>query len=72
MDEGEQGARASRDVTRLAVPRVGAVKGADGVVALLDATGEPVIEASEFFASMLASGVSRRSIRSYALSLLRW
>jgi site-specific recombinase XerD len=72
MDEGEQGARASRDVARLTVPAVGAVMGADGVVALLDATGEPVIEASEFFASMLASGASRGSVRSYALSLLRW
>jgi integrase len=72
MDEQVQRSRPIRDVTRLVVPKVGAVVGVDGVVLLLDAAGEPVTEASEFFASMLASGASRGSVRSYALALLRW
>jgi hypothetical protein len=59
-------------VARLVVPAVGRVERVEGGVVLLDASGEPVAEVSEFFASMLASGASRGSIRSYALSLLRW
>ena len=39
---------------------------------LLDATGEPVKEVSEFFATMLASGASSSSLRSYGMALLRW
>ncbi len=72
VDEHDQRSRPSRDVTRLVVPAVGRVASAGGSVVLLDASGEPVGEVSEFFASMLASGASRGSIRSYALSLLRW
>lgn len=63
-----------RDVTALAIPRIGAVastEAAPGTV-LLDATGAPVEEVSEFFATMLASGASFSSLRSYGLALLRW
>jgi len=63
---------ARRDVARLVVPALGRVETVEGGVVLLDASGEPVVEVSEFFASMLASGASCGSIRSYALSLLRW
>lgn len=63
-----------RDVTGLVVPTVGSVariEGAPGTV-LLDATGEPVDEVSDFFATMLACGASFSSLRSYGLALLRW
>lgn len=63
-----------RDVTGLVVPRVGAVshiEAAPGTV-LLDAAGEPVVEVSEFFATMLACGASFSSLRSYGMALLRW
>jgi site-specific recombinase XerD len=38
----------------------------------LDASGEPIAEVSEFFRSLLASGASLGTVRSYALALLRW
>lgn len=63
-----------REVTALVVPAIGAVVKIDtapGTV-LLDATGEPVEEVSEFFATMLACGASFSSLRSYGLALLRW
>jgi integrase len=63
-----------RDVTGLVVPAIGAVvniEAAPGTV-LLDATGEPIEEVSEFFATMLACGASVISLRSYGLALLRW
>jgi site-specific recombinase XerD len=63
-----------RDVTGLVVATVGAVtsiEAAPGTV-LLDATGAPVEEVSEFFATMLACGSSVSSLRSYGLALLRW
>jgi len=63
-----------RDVTGLVVPAIGAVaniEAAPGTV-LLDATGEPVEEVSEFFAMMLACGASFSSLRSYGMALLRW
>jgi site-specific recombinase XerD len=63
-----------RDVTGLVVPTVGTVvhiEAAPGTV-LLDATGEPVEEVSEFFATMLACGASVSSLRSYGMALLRW
>jgi integrase len=63
-----------RDVTGLVVPAIGAVaniEAAPGTV-LLDATGGPVEEVSEFFATMLACGASFSSLRSYGLALLRW
>jgi site-specific recombinase XerD len=65
---------ATRDVTRLVPPRLGAVVTVEGVpgTALLDASGVPVVEVSDFFASMLASGASVSSLRSYGLALLRW
>lgn len=63
-----------RDVAGLIVPSVGSVahiEAAPGTV-LLDATGEPVKEVSDFFATMLACGASFSSLRSYAMALLRW
>jgi len=63
-----------RDVMGLVVPSVGTVaqiEAAPGTV-LLDATGEPVEEVSEFFATMLACGASFSSLRSYGMALLRW
>ena len=75
MDEYElAGEPSARDVTRLVLPRVGAVTQAEGVpgTVLLDAAGVPVAAVSEFFASMLASGASVSSLRSYGLALLRW
>ncbi|GAB2448311.1 site-specific integrase [Nocardioides hungaricus] len=63
-----------RDVTGLVVPAIGAVASIEAApgTALLDVTGEPVKEVSEFFATMLASGASVSSLRSYGLALLRW
>lgn len=63
-----------RDVTALVVPTIGAVASIDAApgTVLLDATGEPVEEVSEFFATMLACGASFSSLRSYGLALLRW
>lgn len=63
-----------RDVTGLVVPKVGAVAHVDAPLGtvLLDATGEPVEEVTEFFATMLACGTSFSSLRSYGMALLRW
>lgn len=75
MDEYELAIEsATRDVTGLVLPRIGAVVQVEGVpgTALLDASGAPVAEVSDFFASMLASGASVSSLRSYGLALLRW
>ncbi len=72
MDEDELDV--AREVTGLVIPQVGSVaqvEQAPGTV-LLDATGEPVPEVSDFFATMLASGASPSSLRSYGLALLRW
>ena len=73
MGEQEQSTEA-REVTRLVIPvlgRVAAIEESPGT-ALLDAAGEPVAEVSEFFRTMLASGASPSSLRSYGLALLRW
>lgn len=75
MDEYERAdERVTRDVTGLVLPGVGAVVQVEGVpgTVLLDASGVPVAEVSDFFASMLASGASVSSLRSYGLALLRW
>ena len=65
--------RTIRDVTGLVVPLVGRLAAEEGSGSmLLDASGEPVAEVSQFFASMLASGASVGSVRSYGLALLRW
>lgn len=63
-----------RDVTCLVVPAVGTVVSIDAApcTVLLDVTGEPVEEVSEFFATMLACGASVSSLRSYGMALLRW
>lgn len=73
MGEQEQSIEA-REVTRLVIPVVGRVAaiGESPGTALLDASGEPVAEVSEFFRTMLASGASTSSLRSYGLALLRW
>ena len=75
MDEYELAkAPGLRDVTRLVVPRIGSVahvKDSPGTV-LLDASGALMAEVSDFFATMLASGASTSSLRSYGLALLRW
>lgn len=65
---------AGRDVNRLTVPVVGAVVRIDEVpgTAVLDASGESLVEVGEFFRSMLACGASPSSLRSYGLALLRW
>lgn len=63
-----------REVKSLVIPAAGAVatiEAAPGTV-LLDASGEPVEEVSEFFATMLACGASPSSLRSYGMALLRW
>lgn len=73
MSEAD-GAAELRDVTRLAVPvvgRVAVVEETPGTV-VLDASDEPVVEVSDFFRAMLASGASPSSLRSYGLALLRW
>lgn len=65
----------SRDVTTIEVVGAGQVVVVDGDpsrVVLLDAAGEAVAEVSKFLASMLASGASPGSLRSYAMDLLRW
>lgn len=75
MDECELAIEpATRDVSGLVLPNIGAVAQVEGVpgTALLDASGQPVVEVSDFFASMLASGASVSSLRSYGLALLRW
>jgi integrase len=73
-DEREEAEEMDRDVTGLVVPTLGSVAsiGAAPGTVLLDATGEPVEEVSEFFATMLACGASVSSLRSYGLALLRW
>lgn len=72
--DGQDLGSVSRDVKRLAVPIVGAVVAVEDVpgTVLLDASGRPVAEVAEFFHSMLASGASTNSLRSYGLALLRW
>ena len=63
-----------REVTRLVVPAVGRTQTCEATpgTVLLDAAGEPVEEVSEFLRSLIASGASAGSVRSYALALLRW
>ena len=71
VDDQEQ--TMAREVTRLVIPAVGRVaqvQESPGTV-LLDASGVPVPEVSEFFRTMLAPGASASSLRSYALALLR-
>ncbi len=75
MDEYGLGiGAATRDVSGLVLPIIGGVAQVEGVpgTVLLDASGAPVAEVSDFFASMLASGASVSSLRSYGLALLRW
>lgn len=68
------GDRESRDMTTLVVPAVGAVAILSELprVGVVDAAGEPVSAIGDFLNTLLASGVSPGSVRSYALALLRW
>ncbi|MGB8383066.1 MAG: tyrosine-type recombinase/integrase [Dermatophilaceae bacterium] len=63
-----------RDMTTLVVPAVGSVAifGELPRVGVMDAAGEPVLVISDFLNTLLASGASPGSVRSYALALLRW
>lgn len=63
-----------RDMTTLVVPAVGVVALLDELprVGVIDAAGEPVAAISDFLNTLLASGASPGSVRSYALALLRW
>jgi site-specific recombinase XerD len=64
-----------RDLSRLAVPSVGAVE-STGVlwepVRLIDAEGRPVAPVTAFLKELQASGRSAATLRSYAMDLLRW
>jgi site-specific recombinase XerC len=64
-----------RDLSRLAVPRVGAVE-STGVlwepVRLTDVEGRPVAAVTAFLQELQASGRSAATLRSYAMDLLRW
>lgn len=66
--------QAPRNVSTLLVPSVGRVSEVAGVpgFAVLDATGAPVLQIREYLCSVLACGASSRSVRSYAMALLRW
>lgn len=78
MAEGESvdefAADGSRDVSKLVVPRIGAVVVVEAApfAAVLDAAGQPVEDIADYLRSLLASGASIGTVRSYALALLRW
>lgn len=63
-----------RDVTALTVARTGALQRTSSMIGvrLVDADGSEVAAVSEFLRSLLASGASLSSLRSYAMGLLRW
>ena len=64
-----------RDVTTLAVPRIGRVEETGDPTLpfrLLDAAGTEVAAVSEFLLDMLADDDSPASLRSYAYELLAW
>lgn len=71
---GNVDAGAARNVYGLVVSDVGrlTVMASSPGLAVLDAAGRPVAEIGEFLSSLLASGASPASARSYALALLRW
>lgn len=64
----------ARDVGGLTVAALGRVERVDGLpgVALIDAAGETIPAVAGYLNSVLASGASPGSVRSYALALLRW
>src|SRR5438094_9126083 len=65
----------NRDVTSLAVPRVGRVAGTADVVnpyALLDADDQEVAAVGEFLRAMTADGSPATTLRSYCYELLSW
>lgn len=74
MDTNERTDDGPRDMSTLVVPRVGVVATINGLprVAVMDAAGEPVSAIRDFLNTLLASGASPGSVRSYALALLRW
>lgn len=63
-----------RDVTALTVASLGRVEPTTALpgMALVDAAGESVPAVGDYLNSLLASGASPGSVRSYALALLRW
>ena len=63
-----------RDVSTLTVTRAGRLETTATVIGLrlVDGANEEVLPVSEFLSSLLASGASQSSLRSYAMSLLRW
>lgn len=63
-----------RDVGALVVKPVGEVTRAPTAVGIrvLDGHGAEIIAVTEFLASVLATGASQSTARSYALALLRW
>jgi site-specific recombinase XerD len=63
-----------RDVSTLTVTRVGRLETTTTVIGLrlVDGANEEILPASEFLSSLLASGASQSSLRSYAMGLLRW
>ena len=63
-----------RDVSALEVSRVGRVDTVPSVVGvrILDGAAAEVLPVTEFLMSLLASGASTSSPRSYAKALLRW
>jgi site-specific recombinase XerD len=63
-----------RDVTGLVVPAVGGVAITETLpgVVVTDAARQPIAGISDYLNSLLASGASPGSVRSYAMALLRW
>lgn len=63
-----------RDVGALTVARAGRLETTTTVIGLrlVDGADEEILPASEFLSSLLASGASQSSLRSYAMGLLRW
>lgn len=63
-----------RDVSRLVIPDVGGFEATSTLngVRLVDGDGLEVLAVTEYLASLLASGASPASLRSYAMALLRW
>lgn len=70
----EQGFSSPRDVTLLAVPRLGGLVQVDDApgAAVLDAAGRRVIPVDEFLHSMSAGDAAYSTLYSYATALLRW
>ena len=68
------GADQPRDLTGLVVPAVGGLAITEALpgVVVTDAASQPIAGISDYLNSVLASGASPGSVRSYAMALLRW